>query len=332
MEHLENIYENKFISPLREQFLQFFKIKRTVGYKYREEERALGVLDKFLESTLAREGPVITRDIVRQYVTRWGHESDTTRSHRLSLIRQVCQFFALTESRTFIPPKRFLGIKRCKFTPRILTRAEAIRFVKACLSFPNAYSSPLRGIVLGTALLLLYLTGLRAGEALRLTLQDVNLGSGILHIRMTKFGKSRYVPMAVDLVERLSLCYHAIKKRLGERGPNAPFFCSSNGKPYSITGLRYAFHQVLINANIDWHGKDKRLRLHDLRHNAAVHRMILWYESGVDLETKLPLLSTYLGHKDLVGTQHYLHLTQELFTQIISRYQACFGNIINERS
>jgi integrase len=321
---------NKFSSPLREQLYRFLEIKRAVGYKYIEEERCLFVLDKFLQSVIVNQPAVITYDIAKQYLARWDNECDTTRSHRLSLLRQFCRFLALEQPNTFVPPKQFLGIRRCSFTPRILTREEGKRFVMACLSFPSAHCSPIRGEVLGTALLVLYLTGLRAGEALRLTVQDVDLESGVLHIHKTKFGKSRYVPIAADLTQRLNLCSDAIKKRLGRLSPEAPFFCRSTGKRYSMSALRDAFYQTLARADIAWLGKGKGPRLHDLRHNAAVHRMLLWYEQGADLEAKLPLLATYLGHSNLAGTQHYLHLTKELFAEVISRYQEHFKNIIND--
>ncbi len=320
----------QFASPLSGELQLFLEVKRSLGYKYREEERCLLVLDKFLKSVLGKENPVITQEIVRQYLRRRDQVSDTTRSHRLSQLRQFCRFLVLKEPRTFIPPKRFLGIKRASFTPRLFTRAEGKNFLQACLAFPSARTSPMRGPVLGTALMVLYLTGLRAGELLRLTLEDVDLQSGILHLRQTKFGKSREVPITPDLVDHLRSCCQTITSRLGARQPQAPFFCGPRGKPYSITALRAAFHRALVEAKIDCHGKGNGFRLHDLRHHAAVRRMQLWYAEGADLEAKLPLLATYLGHKNLHSTQCYLHLTRELLVYINSRFQARFGHLVDE--
>lgn len=56
-----------------------------------------------------------------------------------------------------------------------------------------------------------------------------------------------------------------------------------------------------------------------------------WYRSGADLDAKLPLLATYLGHQTLAGTQRYLHLTAELFPEIITRTEAAFGEVIPRR-
>ena len=242
--------ENKFISPMKDLLYRFLESKKAAGYKYRVEERSLFVLDKFLNTTLSQEDPIINCDIVRQYIAKWGNKNDTTRAHRLSLLRQFCLFLSFDEPRTFVPPRRFMGIKRCVFTPRILTRIECKKFVEACCKFPNSYNSPLRGTVLGTALLTLFFTGLRAGEALRLTIQDVDLCSSILHIRDTKFGKFRYVPISRDVRDRLYLCKEKIAQKIGNRNLCDPFFCTTTGLSYSIRALRVAFKQVISRSGI----------------------------------------------------------------------------------
>jgi integrase len=323
-----NKSENKFLSPMKDLLYCFLESKKAAGYKYREEERSLFILDKFLNTTLSsHEDPFINCDIVRQYIAKWGNESDTTRMHRLSLLRQFCLFLSFDDPRTFVPPRRFMGIKRCVFTPRILTRIECKKFVEACSKFPNSYNSPLRGTVLGTALLTLFFTGIRAGEALRLTIQDIDLCSSTLHIRDTKFGKFRYVPISHDVRDRLYLCKENIIQKIASRNLSDPFFCTSTGLSYSISALRVAFKQVISRSGIAVGGN---IRMHDLRHNAAMLRMLLWYEEGVNLEAKLPTLATYMGHKNLMSTQKYLHLTKELLIPIMNRYQARFGHIIND--
>ena len=108
--------------------------------------------------------------IVRAFLARRGTESETTRAHRLSLIREVCRFLALDDPRTFVPASRFLGIHRRTRVPRVLSLEEGRRFLDACDTLDRQRSSPRRERVLRTLLVLLYLTGLRAGEGLRLTL------------------------------------------------------------------------------------------------------------------------------------------------------------------
>ena len=202
-----------FSSPLAEALMRFLACKRAAGCRYYDEARALRLLDQFLATTLNADDPVITLDVVRRYVARRGEESETTRAHRLSLIRQVCRFLALEQPRTAVPAPRFLGVHRRAFVARVMSQEEGRRFLTACEHLGTRPWSPIRDTVLGTALVLLYFTGLRAGEVLRLTLADVDLTGGLLRVRDTKFGKSRLVPFALDVAARLDRCRTAIERK-----------------------------------------------------------------------------------------------------------------------
>jgi site-specific recombinase XerD len=188
----------------------------------------------------------------------------------------------------------------------------------------------MRGTVHGTALTLLYLTGLRLGEVLHLAIGDVDLTGQLLHVRRTKFGKSRIVPMASDMTERMRACSEVIRRRLGARDSKAQFFVGPTGKPLSRTALRTSFREMLSQAGIAQQGVVKRPRLHDLRGTFAVHRLLLWYEQDADLDAKLPLLSTYLGHVGLASSQRYLQLTKEFAGEVTRRQHARFGHLIKE--
>jgi integrase/recombinase XerD len=321
----------EFISPLAPQLARFLALKRAMGYRYREEARALRELDAFLNSRLSAKEPVISLAIVHDYVARRGDESETTRGHRLTLIREVCRFLRLEDARVVVPDRGYLRIVRRKFVPRVLSREEGRRFLQACAELPAGRRSPIRSTVLGTALRILYLAGLRAGELLRLTHADVDLDAGTLHIRHTKFDKSRVVPLAPDVVKHLVDCRTVAVKHLGSCPPQEPFFVSPRGGRYSITALRDAFHQALNAAGIECTGNN-RIRLHDLRHSFAVLRLLLWCDQNADLGAKLPLLATYLGHVGLASSQRYLQLTQDLMGEITRRHQARFGYLIQERS
>jgi integrase len=304
--------------------------KRAAGYHYRDEARALGVLDRFLGSRLSPDDPVITLEIARAFVARRGQESETTREHRASLLRVVTRFLALEDPRTAVPGPRWCGIHRRPFVPRVLSLEEAQRFLRACDALPSSPLSPARGAVLGSLLAVLFLTGLRAGEGLRLCDRDVDLAEAVLHVRDTKFGKSRLVPVAADLTTRLSACRAQVVRRFGARAPDAPFFPAPTHQAYSITALHAAFHHVLRLADIPRRREGRALRLHDLRHSFAVIRLTLWYRQGVDLDVVLPALAIYLGHIGLASSQRYLQVTPEIFTEVTGRLQARFGRVITE--
>ena len=99
-----------FASPLAGQIRRFLRLKRARGCRYKEEERMLHDLDRFLARRLPKRDPVMTDEINRAYLARRGNESETTRGNRLSLIREFCKFLALEDPRTSIPPTRYLGI------------------------------------------------------------------------------------------------------------------------------------------------------------------------------------------------------------------------------
>jgi len=319
-----------FSSPLADALARFLAFKRAAGCRYDDEARALGVLDQFLTMTLSPDDPVITLDVVRGYVARRGEESETTRAHRLSLIRQVCRFLSLEQPRTAVPAPRFLGIHRRTFVARVMSQAEGQRFLAACEHLATRSWSPIRDTVLGTALVLLYFTGLRTGEVLRLTIGDVDLAGTVLRVRDTKFGKSRLVPLASDIAARLGRCRTTMARHLGSRPADAPFFSTASGRPYSHSALTAAFHQVLARADIPRHSAGRALRLHDLRHGFAVLRLLVWYQQEADLGARLPALATYLGHVGLASSQRYLQLTADMVGEISRRHERRFGYLISE--
>ena len=318
-----------FVSPLAPQLDRFLSMKYAMGYSYRDETRSLHELDRFLKTHLSPIDLLITPAIVYGYVARRGAESEITRSHRLTLVRELCRFLRLDDIRVIVPDRRSLRIVPWRFVPRVLSKEEGIRFLRDCSKLPPGQASPLRAAVLGTALRLLYLTGLRAGELLRLTQADFDVEAGTLLIRHSKFGKSRVIPIALDLVQHILRCRTLVTARYGAYAPDTPLFPSPRGGRYSISALRGAFHHALKTAGIERTSKI-RVRLHDLRHSFAALRLLLWCEQNVDLGAKLPLLAAYLGHVGLASSQRYLQLTKDLMGEITRRHQARFGYLIQE--
>jgi len=120
MSSIPEDFRIRFISPLAPQLRQFLALKRAMGYSYREEERLLRALDVFLSSRLAPQDPVITLAIAHDYIARKDTESEITRAHRLTLIRELCRFLRLEDPRVVVPDRRSLRIVTCKFIPRVL--------------------------------------------------------------------------------------------------------------------------------------------------------------------------------------------------------------------
>ena len=177
---------------------------------------------------------------------------------------------------------------------------------------------------------LLYGCGFRLSEILNLQVGDVDLVQGVITVREAKFDKERLVPPSLDMIERLRIYEKQIGEASLEKRTDDAFFFPSSCKDsgWSPSGIYSIFRKLLYQCNIAHLGRGKGPRVHDLRHTFAVHRLIQWYKEGTDLNTKLPLLVAYLGHQDFTGTQKYLHLTAELFPDLIQRMNKKFGYVI----
>lgn len=226
-----------------------------------------------------------------------------------------------------MPDSTLVQRDRASFTPRILTHEEIRKLLQAVDQIVPTARSPLRHLIMPEIFRLLYGCGFRLGEVLNLQIRDVDLNQGVLTVRQGKFRKDRLVPPALSLVIRL----RKYAASLENRPPDAVFFPAPNGGPYSLRAVYTVFRKLLLECGIPHAGRGKGPRVHDARHAFAVHTLVRWYREGADLDAKLPLLATYLGHQNLSGTQKYLHLTAELFPEIIRRVNAAFGDVMPRR-
>ena len=182
-----------------------------------------------------------------------------------------------------------------------------------------------------TLILLLYGTGLRRGEACRLTLADVDLSEAVLTVRDTKFYKSRLVPVGPRLADVLRTYASRRAGRPMPAGIASNFLANRDGSPINGSSVRRAFAEILRAAGIP--ARDDGCGapcVHSLRHSFAVHRLTSWYRQGADVQRLLPVLSTYLGHQDLNGTQVYLSMTPELLQEASRRFEQYVHGECNE--
>lgn len=291
--------------------------KRALGYRYRSQEAILRSFCKEL-----RDAPIqsieaedvlaflngngsVTEYWVKKYCVLSGF-------YRFSISRGLAKISPLPQT----IPKPTVS----DFVPYIYS-SEELKCLIDAVPAACAGRVPIEDVVLKTLLLLLYGAGLRSGEALRLTMAEVDLSQAYLRIRETKFFKSRLVPMGKDLTQIMTE-YILWRHKLYSAPAEATLFCFQDGSPLSKSAARRAFRRLRTHAGVLREGGPRRQpRLHDLRHTAAVHRIIAWYRSGENLNDLLPKLATYLGHSDLSSTQRYLTMTPELLRQAGLRFE-----------
>ena len=168
---------------------------------------------------------------------------------------------------------------------------------------------------------LLAVSGLRIGEATGLEVHDVDLTKGILTIRNTKFGKSRLVPLHSSTVKKLRE-YRKRRDELLGMQPSDHFFVTPEGAPLEYWRIYQVFKALAVMAGIRKVASGPGPRLHDFRHRFAVRTLIDWYRSGEDVEARLPVLSTYLGHVSVENTYWYLTEYPELMNLAVQRLNA----------
>lgn len=206
--------------------------------------------------------------------------------------------------------------------PHIYTRQEVCR-IMAASKWVGSLS--LRRVVFSTLVGLLYATGLRVGEALKLNLADVDLKQGLVLIRQTKFQKTRYVPLAPSTAGQLILYLRQRRAAGFSQEPSAPFFPSAIGGRYQLPSFTTTFLRIIRRLGLRGPSGQRGPRIHDMRHSFAVSRLLAWHRAGDNLFAKLPTLSTYLGHSTVTGTEIYLHATAELMESTGQRFHDHFA-------
>lgn len=318
----------RFISPFDGYLHKFLNEKRALGYKYKRETYLLGELDRFLNAN-THDNAGLSRELVLAWTQKRPHERERTQCSRIHIVKQFSEFLARQGVSTYIPDGTLTPKKIMAFTPYIFSEAEIRSLLCAADNLKQRAVSPRRHLVIPLMFRMLYGCGLRLGEACGIRIRDVDLELGVLAICEAKFGKDRLVPMARPLTEKM--CHYA-QAELRLCGPDEFFFPAPDGGPYNIGSIYGTYRRLLWQCGISHGGRGTGPRLHDLRHTFAVHCLKRWVRQGVDLYAAMPVLSEYLGHSTLDGTQRYLRLTADLYPDIIAAVEQHFGNIIPERS
>ena len=303
---------------LREAIDQYIAWRRAQGARFQSQAYALRRYCRHVGDAL--DCDAVRSDQVSAFLAHGASAS----SNRVFLYCTLASFYryAITRSLATRSP---LPVEAPKAppsaSPYIYSHDELRRLLDAVKTYRKRVNQ-LEPHTLRALLLVLYGAGLRRGEALRLTLADIDLRAAVLTVREAKFDKTRLIPLGPQLA-RVMREYAAQRTTCGaSQAHEAPFFVNRDGTPLAARTVSKAFVQLRRAAGVG-RGKGARNqpRLHDLRHSFAVHRLTAWYRQGADVQRMLPLLSTYLGHASVAGTQVYLTMTPELLGEAALRFE-----------
>lgn len=311
-----------FRSPLAPRMATFLDARCALGRNPASYAKILRRLDDFFVAEL-EPGQAIARELIEKWIREMRSLSVGTRINRICVLRQFCLYVSHFDRRTCLVPPR------C--TPRRTRRAPYIYSLEEVQLLQEEASKigppgSLRAETMVTLIGLLYSTGLRIGEALKLTLGDVDLQERLLTVKLTKFRKSRYVPLSPSTAKALATYLDRRASAGILTTPQAGVFSScQTGRAYHATRIYVMFLEIARRLGIRGKPGIRGPRLHDFRHTFAVQRLLDWYREGAELYAKLPLLATYLGHNNVTFTEVYLQATAELLEQANARFHARFA-------
>ena len=314
---------------LKETIETYILWRQSHGTKFEEGARHLRLFLKGVDADVSCDA--VTREAVHAFLA--GTRPLTGyREHKYAVLSGLYHF-AISRgyaTRSPLPERESEPKAPAPLPPYIYTGQEVRRLLDAT-DASRARAIQVDGDTLRTLILLLHGTGLRSGEALRLTLTDVDLDDAVLTVRDSKFYTSRLVPVGERVVHVLQDHVTRRRRRPMPKGRDSTFLANRDGTPLNDGVVRRAFAKLLRDAGIG--GNDSRYRapcLHSFRHGFAVGRLNAWYRQGADVQRLLPVLSTYLGHKNLAGTQVYLSMTPERLSYAALRYENYMKGYENE--
>ena len=307
------------MKPLRQAIDDYIALRRSLGFKLHDMADDLQRFATFLEQ---RSALYVTTELAMEWAMQPVDHKPSDWAQRLSFVRVFARHWHATDPRTEIPPTGLLPFRPQRARPYLYSELEIQKLLSAALKLsPN---QGLRPRTYHCLFGLLAVAGLRISEALKLEQADVDLCEGILTIRQTKFGKTRLVPLHTSTRD-VMIDYARLRNRF-LRSPSSPrFFLNDYGRRLEASAVRRTFYDLSRQIGLRGPEDHKGPRLHDFRHRFAVRTLVNWYRSNEDIERRLPVLSTFLGHGHVEDTYWYLSVEPELMGLATSRLELRWG-------
>jgi len=299
-----------FTSSLAAELNEFLAFKRRRGYRYDRAEFTLRSFDRFVVARAKQDPSWRLDEVILAWLASRPARLAVSVAQDMAVIRQFWHYVRRRHPARCRRDVRWPTLPtQTTFAPHVLTISD----VRALLRLAAVLERPrFRRALYRALLLVLYCTGLRVGEALRLRVRDVDLDRDVIFVAEFK-GRARWVPFDPTLRREL-VQYLGARRAFSGSEPrwDDPWFVGPHGSALSAKTAGHTLCRMFRMAGLKPPAGRAGPRPYDLRHTFAVHRLTRWYREGADLHARLPWLSAYMGHADLLGTETYLSATPEL--------------------
>ncbi len=303
------------MSALRAAAGDYLAMRRALGFKLTAQGHHLMSFVRFCEE---RGAGCVTAELALEWATRTARDSadEVYQARRLDAVRIFARHMKALDPATEIPPDDVLSRRYGRMPPYLYSPQE----ISALMSTAGDLAPAVRAAAWRTLIGLLAVTGMRQGEACRLRRDDVDLEAGTIVILDSKFGKSRQVFLHPTATAALRAWELARDEAFPEPRTGA-FLVNGRGRPLAGGTVQHQFAVLARTAGIQAPPGRRPPRLHDLRHAFTVTTMLDWYRDGGNVQARLPLLSTWLGHVDPKSTYWYLSAVPELLALAAGRLE-----------
>lgn len=317
-----------FSSRLAPALTRYVGMKRALGRQFTSATHSLLSLDRLLAKE-PEAYPDLNAAAFRAWCKTEEHLASGVRRVRMLDVYNFCLYRRRTEPDCFLPDPLAFPAYHQRLRPYIFTESDVARLLNAAADLKSNPSTPLRSELTRLAIVLLFTTGIRRGELLNLTESDYNREEATLHIRATKFYKSRLLPIHAGIADEIEKYLAARSKLKLPSSESTPLIWNAigGGRAYTGTGISYCIKPLLQQCGIAA-TNGKTPRIHDFRHSFAVNALLRWYRMGADVDAKLPLLATYLGHGSALSTHLYLHFIEPMRVAASERFAKRYGPLI----
>ncbi len=305
------------MNDLRRALVSYLALRRALGFKLDRSEYELG---KFVRYARAQSSPFLTTSMALQWATQSSGASPHTWAKLLCMVRGFAKYLHGSDARHEVPPPDAIPYRKNRHHPYIYSDED----VAALIQQARSIRFPLVAASYATLFGLLAVTGMRLGEALALDLTDVDWNTGLLLIRNSKFDKSRQVPLHLTTLDALHK-YDRLRGKVFPSSTIPSFFVSLAGTRIVEQNVHMTFVRLIRKNGL--FEKRPRPRVHDLRHSFAVKTIRHWYKTGLEVEPRLPMLSTFLGHVSPSSTYWYMTATPELMSLAAKRLARSLGKL-----